>query len=86
MHTIWMGACLNLVLNKMGGKKLEEGKKDARASGRPQKVRSMRDKDEARERCRVLLAPQKTHQILQSPVGNLTKYLDKICLPVTSSP
>lgn len=44
----------------------------------PQRVRSMRDKDEARERCRVLLTPQKTHQILQSPVGNLTKYLDKI--------
>lgn len=51
----------------------------------PQRV-STRDKDEAKERYGVLPTHEKTHQILESPEGNLTKYQDKICLPVTSNP
>lgn len=52
----------------------------------PQSVRSTRGKNEARERCGVLFTHQKTHQVLGSPVENLTKYQDKICPPVTSNP
>lgn len=51
---------------------------------RPQRGRSTRDKDEARESCRVLLTPQNPQS--QKGLWGILPTRDEICLPATSSP